>query len=104
MKTLFLGLFLLLYSTVIFSQEETAILIHFKNLPASQVIQTLEKKFDVKISYADEYLENKTVSLREKKRSLKETLFELSELLNIKFKFINEHYIIINKKTQAKRK
>lgn len=103
MKTLFLGLFLLLYSTVIFSQEETAILIHFKNLPASQVIQTLEKKFDVKISYADEYLENKTVSLREKKRSLKETLFELSELLNIKFKFINEHYIIINKKDASEK-
>lgn len=104
MKTLFLGLFLLLYSTVVFSQEKTAILIHFKNVAASEVIQTLEKKFDVKISYADEYLENKTVSLHEKQRTLKETIFELSAILNIRFKFINEHYIIINKKDASEKK
>ncbi|ARV06308.1 hypothetical protein BTO04_06160 [Polaribacter sp. SA4-10] len=98
MKAILLALFLILYSTLAFSQEEPSILINFKNVPATEVIQILEKKFDVKISYLDESIENKTVSLNEKQRTLKEILFELSAILNIKFKFINERYIIINQK------
>jgi len=104
MKTLILALFLILYSTLAFSQEEPSILINFKNLPATEVIQILEKKFDVKISYLDESIENKTVSLNAKLRTLKEIFFELSAILNIKFKFINERYIIINQKDVTEKK
>ena len=104
MKTLILALFLILYSTLAFSQEEPSILINFKKLPATEVIQILEKKFDVKISYVDESIENKTVSLNVKLRTLKEIFFELSAILNIKFKFINERYIIINQKDVTEKK
>ena len=104
MKTLILALFLILYSTLAFSQEEPSILINFKKLPATEVIQILEKKFDIKISYVDESIENKTVSLNVKLRTLKEIFFELSAILNIKFKFINERYIIINQKDVTEKK
>ena len=104
MKTLILALFLILYSTLAFSQEEPSILINFKKLPATEVIQILEKKFDVKISYVDESIENKTVSLNVKLRTLKEIFFELSAILNIKFKFINESYIIINQKDTTEKR
>ena len=104
MKTLILALFLILYATLAFSQEEPSILINFKKLPATEVIQILEKKFHVKISYVDKSIENKTVSLNAKLRTLKEVFFELSAILNIKFKFINERYIIINQKDVTEKK
>jgi hypothetical protein len=94
MKSFFL--FLMFVSTAAFSQEEATFLVYFNNVPATEAIHALEKKYDVKISYADEYLNGKIVYLDKKQRTLKQTLFELSYLLSIKFKFINERYIIIN--------
>ena len=83
-------------SKVVFSQEEATFLIYFNNEPAHNVIQILEKKYAVNISFADKYLEGKTVTIAAKKRSLKDVLTILSVTLKIKFKFISEKYIIIN--------
>ena len=57
----------------------------------------MEKAYNVKISYPNKLIDGKTVSLEEKKRTLNEILDELSSLLNIHFKIINQRYIVVNK-------
>ncbi|WP_188653236.1 FecR domain-containing protein [Yeosuana aromativorans] len=82
---------------IAFSQEPVTPLIHFDNVEAANAIITLEKAYNVKISYPNKLIDGKTVSLEEKKRTLNETLDELSSLLNIHFKIINQRYIVVNK-------
>lgn len=80
---------------IVFSQEEATFLLYFNKVPATEVIQTIEKKYNVKISYVDNYVDGKIISLKQKQRTLKQTLSKLSDLMNIDFIFLNERYIII---------
>lgn len=87
----------ILVPLVVFSQDVPAFSVYFKEIPAADAILILEKTYDVSISYTNELIDNKTVSLEEKKRTLNEVLDELSLLLDVNFKIINQHYIVINK-------
>lgn len=102
MRLLFLSL--LLFTSVVFCQEQKTEIINFNHIPAAQAINLLQKKFHVKISFADSYLADKTVSIKRQKLTLKETLYQLSDILGIKFKFVSEKYIVINllKKPESK--
>jgi len=91
---IYLSLLLLPFS--VFSQEETTFLIYFKNVQAADAIITLERTFNVKISYQNQFIDNKIITLPKKKRTLKEVLNELSILLQVKFKMINQRYIVVN--------
>lgn len=92
-----LYLSLLLLPFRVFTQEEPSFLIDFKNVQAADAIITLEKTYNVKISYQNLFIDNKVVSLHEKERTLKEVLDELSVLLQVHFKMINQRYIVVNK-------
>jgi hypothetical protein len=91
-----LYLILILFPLVVFSQEEATFLVYFNKVSAADAIITLEKTYNVKISYENKLIDNKIVSLIEKNRTLKETLDELSISLNVNFKIINQRYIVIN--------
>ena len=82
---------------IVSSQVKTKVFIHFDNVLAVDAISTIEQAFDVKISYANKLIDGKTVFLEPKERSLNECLDELSSLLNVHFKIINNRYIVVNK-------
>lgn len=87
-------IFFIFFSSIVFSQDKT-LDVHFKNTPANEVLKTIEAHFGVKISYADESLEGKFFSLKSKEATLEELLFELSAKLNLKFRVVNNDYIVV---------
>lgn len=97
MKLLFLLLFF--FSVASFSQEKT-LKIDFKNTPAKEVIKKLENHFDVKFSFANSILDEKKVSFQSNSLTIKELLIEIGLKLSLKFKFINNNYIVINLRNQ----
>lgn len=92
-----LYLVFIMFPLVVFSQEEATFSIRFNNVSAADAILTLENTYNVKISYPNELIDNKTVSLKEKKRTLKEALDDLSVVLDVSYNIINQRYIVINK-------
>ena len=91
-----LYLIFILFPLTVFSQEEATFSIYFNKVTAADAILTLENTYNVKISYPNELIDNKTVSLKEKKRTLKEALDDLSTVLDVSYDIINRRYIVIN--------
>jgi len=74
-----------IWSISVFSQEKTRT-IALQNSSLSEVITIVEKKFNIKFSYIDSLLDNKTVSITfESKTPLKEVLKLLQQKTNLKF-------------------
>ena len=96
MKTI-LSFFLLISSIAVFSQEKPITTIGFNNLKISEAFIVIEQKYNVKISYIDSLIVEKTISLTKKKRFLTELLEEFFEKSELHFHFINERYIIVTK-------
>ncbi|WP_166965274.1 FecR domain-containing protein [Yeosuana marina] len=89
-------LLIILLPFTAFSQENAAFPIQFNKVPANEAILKVEKVYSVKISYPNKLIDNKIVSLEDKKRTLQDVLDELSVVLNVSFKIINQRYIVIN--------
>lgn len=94
------GILAILFSTLsclCFAQERLLKSIEFDHTKVSEAFIIIEKKYDVKISYTDEIIEGKRITLLKKKRSLEEVLKEFSEQLPLNFEFINKRYLIVTK-------
>lgn len=83
---------ILLLPTIAFSQKKTVI--NFNAAPAAEAFIVLEKKYDVKISFADSILNNKQITYAKKSSTLAEVLDDISEKLSIDFEFIDKRYIV----------
>jgi len=91
-----ISLFLIICSTVGFSQEKpTERLIGFNHLEVAAAFVVIEKTYQVKLSYTDRIVANKTIFLPKKKRTLQEVLEALSNTLHLDFQFINNRYIVV---------
>lgn len=81
-----------LVPAIVFSQKRTGL--NFEATPAIEAFALLEKKYNVKISFADNILNNKQITYAKKNSTLAEVLDDISEKLNLDFEFIDARYIV----------
>lgn len=79
-----------------FSQEEAKFYINFDNYALEDAFETIEDVFDVRFSYDDTVIVNKTINLIRKERTLSQVLASITEQTNLKFELISNRYIIVN--------
>ena len=77
------------------SQNGPSHIINFDSISLSDAILAIEKSYDVKISYANAFVDNKVISLKKKSRRLTEVLDEISIACNVTFQFISNRYIVL---------
>lgn len=90
--------FLVTLPYLAFSQEEAKFYISFNSEPLERAFETIEDVFDVRFSYYDDLLADKTLSLKKEKRSLIQVLSEIESQTNLKFEILDNRYIIVNNK------
>jgi len=71
----------------------------FNKAPLKEVLFVLEKEYDVKFSFSEEDVANKTISIGFKKDNLSTVLEKLQELTTLQFKIVTDRYITILNKT-----
>ena len=98
-KKYFLFIFLLI-GQISFCQEMN-ITINSNNTPFKEVIEYLEKKYDLRFSYKDETIEGKKITLTLKEANLKELLHKLEEQTHLDINLVSNRYIIIKQKNNA---
>lgn len=86
---------LMLLPTLAFSQEE-AFYIKFNNKPLSDAFSELESTYNVRFSYKDDFVRDKTLTLALKKRTLVEALEAIKEQLKLNYKILDQRYIIVS--------
>jgi len=82
---------------VAFSQEKATF--SFDNTLVTEVLFSIEKTYNVRFSYSNKIVENKRISIREKKHTLAEIISKIEEKFNFQFEQINKRYYIIKKVT-----
>ena len=82
------------------AQEKIEKSVFFDSIKVSEAFIIIEKKFNVKISYTDAIIEGKTIFLKKGIRNLDAVLDEISELLDLDFKKINNRFISVAKRKQ----
>lgn len=88
-------LLLFLPLSVVFSQEEARFSIEYNEVFVSESLASLEQIFDVRFSYQDQVLKDKTLTLKKSVRTLDQVLAEISTLTSLSFQKIDERYIIV---------
>ena len=81
--------------SVVFSQEEARFSIEYNEVFVSESLASLEQIFDVRFSYQDQILKDKTLTLKKSVRTLSQVLAEISTLTTLSFQKIDERYIIV---------
>ena len=81
--------------SVVFSQEEARFSIEYNEVFVSESLASLELIFDVRFSYQDQVLKDKTLTLKKSVRTLDQVLAEISTLTSLSFQKIDERYIIV---------
>jgi hypothetical protein len=88
---------LLLIGELSFCQEMN-ITINNNNTSFKEVIEYLEKKYDLRFSYKDEAINGKKITLNIKNGDLKELLTKLEEQTLLEINLVSNRYIIIKQK------
>lgn len=86
----------LILPVLAFSQEEAKFYIVFENDALEEVFQEIEDVFDVRFSYDDQIITDKTISLEKEKRTLPQVLESISSQTGLEFELISNRYIIVN--------
>ncbi len=97
MKSLIFLIFLIAISLSGNAQKKIGVPIEFKNQQLEEVLNSLEKVYNVKFSYKSELVSAKTFSLSKASRTLDEVLFEITLQHNIKFNQLDDRYIFLVK-------
>ncbi|MBR9846028.1 MAG: TonB-dependent receptor [Algicola sp.] len=87
--------FLVVLPYLAFSQEEAKLYISFNSSSLQTAFETIEKVYNVRFSYYDSFLGQKTISLKREKRTLTEVLSEIEIQTNLKFEVLDNRYIIV---------
>ncbi|SDS61902.1 TonB-dependent Receptor Plug Domain [Formosa sp. Hel1_31_208] len=86
----------LILPVLAFSQEEAKFYMGFDNDSVEDAFEQIEALYDVRFSYQDQVIEDKTVNLPKEKRTLSQLLNSLSNQINLKFEVVAKRYIIVN--------
>jgi hypothetical protein len=90
--------------SVAFSQEEANFYFGFNEVFVSESLASLEQIFDVRFSYQDQVLKDKTLTLKESDWTLDQVLKEISVLTSLSFQKVDERYIIVYESKATKKK
>ncbi|MDO5980543.1 TonB-dependent receptor plug domain-containing protein [Flavivirga spongiicola] len=90
-----LTILIFLFSLTMMSQKKTSLL--FNNTPLNEVIIELEKKFDIKISFNSELINNQVISFRKEDTLLKDVINAIEGQINIAFEKVTERYYILKR-------
>jgi len=93
MKRLLSIIFTLLFFTM-FAQQQT-FSVHYKEIPAIEVLNQLENDFSIHFSYLDTLIKDKRISLQKKQLTLDVLLKILQKQMKIVFQKIDENYYVL---------
>lgn len=88
-------LVLLLLPYCVWSQQEFTAAIEFNQTPVTEALILVEQTYNVKFSYAYQLLEDKTITLKLKQRTLNEVLNVFENQLQVQIEVLSERYISI---------
>jgi hypothetical protein len=97
MNRILLLIFILFYSNIVFSQKKVSL--EFKQQILEKVIDKLEEDFEIKYSYVDSIIKEKTIYLNKKKYSLEEVNLEIETQTKLKIAKLSDRYYSIFKDT-----
>jgi hypothetical protein len=69
--------------------------------PLSQILLTLEKRYDIKFSFESKVIANITTNPLDSELTLKQAITQLGDVTPLNFKVLSERFIAITPKTQA---
>ena len=84
--------FLFTYSVMI---SQTKVSFAYKSVPVNEVITDLEKKFNIKLSFDSNIVENQIVNYENKAATLEEVLMIIESQTNLQFQKVSERYYTI---------
>jgi hypothetical protein len=82
-----------------FSQEEAKFYIGFDSESLETAFLKIEEVYNVRFSYDDSVITDKTISLEKEQRALNQLLSEIEIQSSLKFEIIDDRYIIVNRST-----
>ena len=87
--------FFILFTLSIVSQERSNV--SYSATPLEEVFSDLEKKFDVKFSFNSELVKDRTLNLQLEDATLDDIIFNIEELLFLKFKKESNRYYTVKR-------
>ena len=88
---------LLILPVLAFSQEEAKFFINFETERIESAFNLIEDIYDVRFSYKDAVIKDKTITLKKEKRTLTQVLKAIQAQTGLSFEIIANRYIIVNK-------
>lgn len=95
MKYKLVLVFFILFTTCLICQERSSV--NYSAAPLNQVFLDLESKFNVKFSFNSELVENRVLTLQLDDASLDDILFNIEEILFLKFKKESDRYYTVKR-------
>ena len=96
MRLSFICIFIIIQSSLV-AQDKT-FSINAANIPLDSLLTQIENSFDVRFSYRNDLIANKTISLDINQKTLTEILKIIDEKQSLKFELISERNIVIRNK------
>lgn len=88
-------IFIFLFPLFMMSQEKASV--DYNNLPLSQVFIDIEKKFDVKLSFKSELINNLFITFQQSDATLQEVFIAIEDQANIEFSKVTRRYYNVKK-------
>ncbi len=101
MKLRFCFFLVFLIPLLVFSQKKNTYSIEFQKETLQNVISKIEKTFNIRFSYQDNIIQNKTFSLKKRQINLEEILLEIEFDIAVKFQKIDKNNYVILKVKQS---
>ena len=92
-------IFIFLFPFLMMSQERVSV--DYTELPLSDVIIDIEKKFNIKLSFNPELITAHFISFKSAEASLQEVFIAIESQTNIEFSKVSELYYIIKKQSEV---
>ncbi|SNR17594.1 TonB-dependent receptor [Tenacibaculum jejuense] len=86
------SLIFVLFSLFLFAQKE-------KEVPLLKVLNSIEKNFNIKFSFSEEVIKNKSIKLNDKQELLSVIISQIESRTGLEVKKINDRYYTITQKT-----
>ena len=94
-----LALFVFFYSFCVFAQDDTSV--NYSNTPLNVVIEDIEEKFNIRLSYDVDLIINQRIVLIRENISLQGLLLEIENQTTIQFNKVDDRFYIIKRQPKV---